>query len=282
MGIEKNKIYFERQEMNIDELKYRTITILKNNDIHQHNIGHKPTIIIYRNTDLSTGQHIANTGENALDGLVAVTNISDFVMCQARTIINDRYLNKIFADGRKDKNENFNKIAPCFRSKSHVRGYHKGKPALVQNKELPIIRTVDKQFGNDDDYVEFDKVADNIHGHLASMGCITVSGYMGLPGDNWKEHQLTGDWENLYNWSHVSCKENRFDLVILTHKDFVNPTRKALRFGSMGDDVKDLQKSLGFIGRGIDGDFGFKTFEKLVEMQLENNVEPEEIGIFEI
>lgn len=277
MGIEKNKIYFERQKMNIDELKFKTKSILHNNGIHQHEIDHKPTIIIYRNTNLSTGRHIANTGENALDGLIAVADVSDFVMCQARTIINNRYLNKIFADGVKDKNENFNKIAPCFRSYAWKRGTHRGKPAFQQNKMFPIIRTKDKTFGNDDDYVEFGNVSDNLHGWLASMGCCTVDGKMSN-----NDNKNTGDWKRLKEWGYKSYMSNRFDLVMLSHKDFINPTRKALRFGSQGENVKDLQKILGFFGRDIDGDFGFKTFEKLVNYQLDNNVEAEEIGIFEI
>lgn len=256
--------------MNKDDVREVIKSVIVNNDL-DYNLQRSNTIIVIRNTDMKTGNYVADTGENATDTVYLSGmpyDMPDLIMT-GRSIINKRYIDKIYADGIKDKSENFNKIAPCFRESAYRRGYHRGKEALVQNRALPLIRTVDRAFGNEDDYIEVDIVADNFHGWLASMGCITVAGKMYKSGG-------TRDWSAAHNWAYKTSR-NSFDFLMLEHSDFINSGRKALRFGSAGNNVKDLQ---GLLGIKIDGFFGEVTLHHLVELQKKNNIE--DFGIFEI
>lgn len=253
----KQEEFKERKEYNFKQAKEKHMkllveTVLENNHI---NYTGNPIIIVFRNTNIETGEYIPDTGENALDGFILYSE-NGIVTMQGRTVPNWSYLRKYFSDGKLQSNERFNYVAPCYVKYAFKKGPHRGYDALRQNRKFPILRSLDEILGNDDDYISYEWPCDNFHGWLKSLGCWTVAGSM---------KTLTGDWGQAYNWIyHTNDKTNEFDALCLERTDYEQPNKERLRFGSAGEKVRELQA---VIGARIDGDFGFRTLQALVKFQ---------------
>ena len=234
-------------------------TIIKNNDLDYVD---NPMVIVFRNTDVLTGDYIGDTGENAMDGFVFYSDMSVKTM-QGRTMPNKSYLDKFFADGKLDAKEKFNYVAPCYLKYAFKKGLHKNKyKALRQNRKFPVIRSFNEIFGDNDDYFMYDWPCDNVHGYLKSLGCWAVAGNMNPP---------TGDWADAHRWIYEIHRDtNNFDALCLTREDWENPFKQQLRFGSKGRRVKKLQEQLGI---KLDGDFGFNTLKAVIDKQKKNDEE---------
>jgi hypothetical protein len=205
-----------------------------------------PLIVVVRNTDID-GMYVPDTGDNLCD-LVIVGGM----MMKGRSYPHIKYL-KEQAAGRAQCNF----IASGYYRDAWEPGWHFSHRALVQRKITPFMiwRSTDTTLGNSDDYTQYSHVWDNFHGFAPdSAGCVTVGGMM---------TPATGDWARCYDWIfRTHSKAVSFDLAIFTHKDWQQP-RKAIRFGSVGEDVKSLQ--VGLVGAGYkvmpDGIFGPGTFD---------------------
>lgn len=226
-----------------------------------------PIVLVFRNTNVTNGLFIVDDGENAPDGFILCdAGLKDFIRMQGRTKPNKSYLDKFFSDGKLDDNERFNYIASSYVKNGFIKGWHYGRPALVQRVKAPLIRSSDKIIGNKDDYFEYGKVGDNFHGWLKSLGCWSVRGSMGVKDkDDWNKEQLTNDWKIAHNWIYeTNNTECFFDRLCFEREDWETPCIPRLRFGSKGGRVKKLQNRL---GTKVDGDFGFKTLQKVLELQ---------------
>ena len=225
-------------------------TIIKNNDF---SYSGNPMIVVFRNTDILSGDYIEDTGENAMDGVVLYSD-KNTVSMQGRTMPNKSYLDKFFADGALNEEEKFNCAASCYLKYAFKKGDHRGRPALRQNRKFPIIRSINETFNDSDDYFMYDWPCDNFHGWLKSLGCWAVAGNMDT---------LTDDWGIAHNWIYNIHEDvNNFDALCLEREDWENPFVKKLRFGSKGERVRKLQRALGV---KADGDFGFMTLKTFLE-----------------
>ncbi|MDH4199409.1 MAG: peptidoglycan-binding protein [Spirochaetia bacterium] len=87
----------------------------------------------------------------------------------------------------------------------------------------------------------------------------------------------TGDWAVVDKWLYEKHVNDRyFTAIILEHDDL--DLKPIIRFGSLGDDVKNVQT---LIGVGNDGDFGQTTHSYLKMYQRKNKMNATE-GVWEI
>lgn len=232
------------------------------------NLEERPLIVILRETakDLSK---IPDNGENICDTIVLMDE-KNFIVVSGRSFPHKKYQINFMKGGEK-----CNRIASSYVQKAWVKGLHKGYRALRQNVPFYIWRSKDLIWGNKDDTIERDIVADNFHALAPwSAGCVTVQGYPEQP----KKYPggIRGDWKIVDNYLYNIKKNTQyFDACIFERKDIEINYPIALRIGSSGLDVRNLQKLLKIT---IDGDFGPKTFEALREWQSKNGFYPDGIA----
>lgn len=211
----------------------------------------EPTIVVFRNCD-GSGGYVPQSGLGLQDIICLVDDMC--MPLHGRSWTSDKYQRRqIETNGR----EGANRILSSYVKNAWQHGTHFGFPAAVQEvTPFPILRSVDMIYGNDDDYTQYAVVADNFHGWAdESAGCVTLRGLMqpqlGGPTDQWK---VAHDW--LYG---KHANQRNFSLMIFERQDLEVP-QVALRFGSSGPSVIELQQKLQKLGlyRGsIDGIFGY-------------------------
>lgn len=225
---------------------------------------HEPWITVFRNTGFE-GQYVEDTGENATDLFLFYNgNIKTSFMCMGRSTPNKSYLQKFFSDDVLSKNERFNYIAPGFYRNALAKGFHKGRPALVQNKKYFVIRSLDEILGDDDDYGEYGWQGDNLHGWLKSLGCLVVDGNMGKRGSEWHKAQLTGDWEKVYEWVYETNNYVYYNVNICSRNEFMCTTTPHVKFGSECHLVREVQEELNLQQDGVAGQL---TITALIDAQ---------------
>lgn len=239
----------------------------------------EPTIICFRNTDVN-GNKVEDTGMNLTDIYFLVDDKVIIGPLTGRSYANARYqaaqIEWFKSQGK--TGECANKIASGFYQSAWTRGLHFGCKALVQNRKFLIIRSYDAVFGNDDDFLQFDIVADNFHGWSpASAGCCTVAGNMTKvdPSITVVPNQVaTGDWAIAEKWIYEfhATDAVAFTAIILEHEDLQLTPR--LRVGSQGDKVKELQ---GKVGVTPDGDYGSNTHSYVKKYQRANGLKADGI-----
>ena len=208
-----------------------------------------PLLIVYRNTGMG-GEYLEDTGLNNCCRIL-LTDWKETLNLEGRSYPHDKYQRRMVT-GRSLANYN----ASSYVRNAYIRGTHFGKEALVEHVPHMILRSRDMILGNDDDYAEFKRVADNFHGGAPmSAGCTTVAGLMDNKGG-------TGDWELAHEFFyHTHAGINIFHSAIFQHEDFDLMPR--LRYGSRGETVKELQNFLNKYTDArltVDGDFGPGTF----------------------
>lgn len=208
----------------------------------------EPSIVVFRNTD-KAGNEVKDNGMNNCDIILLLDD-------ELRVLTGRSFANKKYQQRQIDSKGRYgaNKIASSYVKNAYRKGTHFGYQALRQNVSFPIIRSVDLVFGDEDDYYQYNIVADNFHGWApASAGCITVEGRMQLPE--------TGDWKIAKEWIYGKHKNtDSFSAIVFERGDFENPNH-CLRYGSSGDIVRQYQQHLKSMSYDVDvdGKFGFRT-----------------------
>jgi len=232
------------------------------------NLEERPIIVVLRETakDLSK---LEDNGENICDTIILM-DTKNFIVVSGRSFAHKKYQINFMKGG-----EGCNRIASSYVPKAWVKGLHKKYRALRQNVNFYIWRSQDLIWGNKDDTVKLDIVGDNFHALAPwSAGCVTVQGYPQQP-DKYPGG-IRGDWKIVDNYLYNIKKNTQyFDACILERKDVEMNYPVALRIGSTGIDVRNLQKLLKIT---VDGDFGPKTFEALRKWQSGNGFFPDGIA----
>jgi hypothetical protein len=170
-----------------------------------------------------------------------------------------------------------------YRKGIHKQGSQTAHEAFRQTEGHPIRRTADDFDFDTDDCVEFVNPYDNIHAawcmgvnhdSYASAGCQVIAGYPKC--EKRRNRDAQGPWkifkENAYSLQQVS-----FPYILLNGRDAekaaLNGSQKIsvrLRFGSSGELVTELQKTLqieGYYEGHADGDFGKRTVRAVLDYQ---------------
>lgn len=228
----------------------------------------RPLIIVLRETDKNL-LSVPDNGENNCDTIILMDH-KNFIPLTGRSFAHKKYQINFMKGG-----DGCNKIASSYVKNAWVKGLHKKYRALRQNVNFYIWRSKDLKWGNSDDTVKRDIVGDNFHALAPwSAGCVTVQGYPNQP-DKYPGG-IRGDWKIADNYLYNIKKDFQyFDACILEHKDVSTDYPVALRIGSQGIDVKNLQRLLKI---EQDGDFGPKTFDALRDWQEDNGFFADGIG----
>jgi Putative peptidoglycan binding domain len=171
------------------------------------------------------------------------------------------------------------------------KGVHKiGKPgahqAFRQTQGRPIRRSPrDLEYGNNDDFIEFDLPFDNFHAawcmgvnhdNFNSAGCQVVVGYPKCPARG--NAADTGPWKTFKNNAYALAQNSFPYLLIDARYAFQvasNEGKKLkprLRFGSEGNLVAEMQKVLqekAFYEGIIDGKFQERTWRAVMNFQTD-------------
>lgn len=215
-----------------------------------------PHIVVLRNTNPATLLHIEDTGVNNCDTILLVDE--NVVRLPGRTYPHIKY-QKEQMEGKSACNY----IASGFYSAAWRRGWHRGFKALVQHRSFTIWRSRDLTLGNEDDYIQTDIVADNMHGYAPySAGCVTVQGSMNPPD---------GAWKTAYDWIYTKNSDIPFFSVAILENSDLTAEGTCLRIGSRGSMVGEIQRSLGL---KIDNDFGPMTFAAVIAYQKKEGLNP--------
>ena len=227
-------------------LKDKVKQLLTNSHFNDNN--NYPKVVVLRNTN-KKGEFLEDQGNNNCDTVVLVDSSNEPILLTGRSLPHEKYQDLYHKDRLR-----CNFICPGGYKQAWVRGYHRGKEALVQYRTFAIIRSKDKELRNDEDWLETNRlVADNCHGLSPfSAGCVTVVGNMVKPSD---------DWKILHNWAYETHKKrNFFSAYIFEHTMLEDCDKPHIMLGSSADNVKELQKDLGLKEDGIYGQITLKTY----------------------
>lgn len=219
-----------------------------------------PLIVVFRNTGFySEGNpmYVSDNGSNCCD-IVFLVDEKVVIPLSGRSYPHEKYQRRMV-----DGTGKANYIATGYYPGAWRKGFHLGKyRALVQYRKFMVWRSSDMELKDDDDYSEFDIVCDNFHGWAPkSKGCVTVTGNMGIPSEDWKR---ADEW--IY-----SKPDTFFHAMILDYEDLNAEER--LRIGSTGTRVAELQEELAkYYDIKIDGDFGPYTHVIIRQFQREHGI----------
>lgn len=218
-------------------------------------------IVTIRNTDFN-GNFIDDNGKNQCDSLYLIEpNFKNIHNYTARTYPSDYYLQRHVKGIARA-----NYMASQYVAKAWRRGNHFGRRALVQNSSFLIWRSKDMELMDEDDYTEYNIVADNCHwdGYCSgSAGCTVITG-----ASNKVTHEESGEWADFVKRIYGECmNQGFFSVGVFQHEDLQLET--TARPGSTGITVKLIQKKLNI---RADGDFGPMTFQAVKNIQHDNNL----------
>jgi hypothetical protein len=231
-----------------------------------------PLIVVFRNTAMTpTGDliEVADQGTNFTDVTLACDSDGVRAIGAGRSYPHSHYLME-----QEQGISNCNYVESQYQPEEWVLGNHLGYTGLIQIGTAVIHRTKDHVLGNADDYFCYGaegRVGNNVHGYSPySAGCTTIVGNMSkYPYTG----QATGDWKAFEDWFAAKDKGTRYSALWLEYEDLT--ARKALRIGSEGDVVMQLQTALRI---PADGKFGPQTFLTLRNMGLRDGIVTEQFA----
>ena len=170
-----------------------------------------------------------------------------------------------------------------YRKGVHKAGSPTGHDAFRQVSSHPVQRTSDDVDFDNDDRIEYENPNDNIHSgwcmginstNYASAGCQVIVGY---PQCQKRGSQpAIGPWK-IFKKNAYDISQTSFGYILLDGREAfriasagASKVSARLRFGSQGELVKKLQKSLqskSFYEGEIDGDFGDRTLRAVLKFQ---------------
>lgn len=213
-----------------------------------------------------------------------MTPEGEIAVFPASTVPHRRYISKSVERGGRGANQLMTGAYKDYRKGKHKASSKTGHEAFRQDGSLPIRRTADDIDYDEDDRVEYGVPYDNLHAgwcggvdhdYFASAGCQVINGYPKCEKRGSTSSDI-GPWkyfkENAY-----AISQKSFYYILLNGRDAMRVTNNArltprLRFGSQGELVKTVQKSLRekelYEGR-LDGDFGKRSLFAVLNFQTE-------------
>lgn len=233
-----------------------------------------PLVVVFRNTGMAGNDlaRVEDTGDNLTDVILCCDADRVVTVARGRSIPHKNYLLE-----QEQGVSMCNYLESQYAEDFWTMGNHLGYTGLVQTQSgNPVIhRTRDRNLGNQDDYIQYGaagKVGDNFHGYAPySAGCTTVYGNMSkYPQTGSPVPPNAGDWGACEAWFSGQPSGTLFSALWLEHEDLT--ARKALRIGSKGQKVSDVQARLGL---QADGAFGPQTFLAVRQKALDGIVTAE-------
>lgn len=199
------------------------------------------------------------------------------------TVPHQEYVSKSLLKGGEGANQLMTGYYRDYRKGVHKAGSPTAHDAFRQVNFHPVRRTSDDIDFDNDDRVEYENPNDNIHAgwcmgvnstNYASAGCQVLVGYPQCQKRGNKP--ATGPWK-VFKKNAYDISQKSFGYILLDGREVYRITSAGnskvsarLRFGSQGELVKKLQKSLqsrSFYEGNIDGDFGERTLRAVLKFQ---------------
>lgn len=199
------------------------------------------------------------------------------------TVPHRDYVSKSVSKGGAGANQLMTGYYKDYRKGVHKAGSPTGHDAFRQVSSHPVRRTSDDIDFDNDDRVEYENPNDNIHSgwcmgvnstNYASAGCQVLVGYPQCQKRGNKP--ATGPWK-VFKKNAYDISQKSFGYILLDGHEVYriasagnSKVSARLRFGSQGELVKKLQKSLqsrSFYEVNIDGDFGERTLRAVLKFQ---------------
>lgn len=206
-----------------------------------------------------------------------------FAVFPGSTVPHKKYISSSLQRGGVGANQLMTGCYKDYRKGKHKPGSATGHDAFRQTESRPIRRTADDYDYENDDRVEFTNPNDNLHAgwcqgvssdSYASAGCQVIVGYPKCA--KYGDRPDTGAWK-IFKENAYKLTQDSFPYILLNGRDAEKVTQLEgkkvagrLRYGSYGDKVNELQeilKSKGFYEGRIDGDFGKRTLNAVLEFQ---------------
>lgn len=212
-----------------------------------------------------------------------LTKQKELAIFSGSTVPHRDYVSKSVSKGGQGANQLMTGYYSDYRKGVHKAGSPTGHDAFRQVSSHPVQRTSDDVDFDNDDRVEYENPNDNIHSgwcmginstNYASAGCQVIVGY---PQCQKRGSQpATGPWK-IFKKNAYDISQTSFGYILLDGREAfriasagTSKVSARLRFGSQGELVKKLQKSLqskSFYEGEIDGDFGDRTLRAVLKFQ---------------
>jgi len=211
-----------------------------------------------------------------LNCLFIVICNNKLIAFKGSSIPNKKYVEKAMKDDGVGCNRLEYGFYQHYAKGNHYPSKNTAHRALRQTRKQPIKRTGDDLDFDYMDRIEVAMVHDNIHASwckldattFGSAGCQVIQGYPKCL----KRKENSGHWKKFENWVY-SQDRLEFNYLLIPYRwidRIVNNTMSDLIiFGSIGNNVKEIQK---YLKIKIDGVYGYHTYKSILNYQKQNKL----------